>query len=69
MDANERYKITDKGKGSVHKLDMNNKPDKDGVEYRIIEELENGYLIYPVRDDLSQPSTVCFLGKEYFKER
>lgn len=66
LEGDERYKITDKKAGVIHKIDRSGKPDFDGVTYCIIEELETGYTVYAVSDiDLSQPSVTYFIAKGY----
>lgn len=68
-DMNERYKITDVKNGIIQKLDMNNKPDTSGIQYHIINELPNGYMVYVASLDQSQPSPSYFLDKRFFANR
>jgi hypothetical protein len=66
---NEHYKITDEKNGIIHKLDMKNKPDKNGLVFKLLEEKPDGYIVTVKADDPSQPSSLFFIDKKYFKER
>lgn len=62
----ESYKITDKTKGTVHKVDLKGQPDLKGLEFRIVDELEDGYIVYTIPQDPTQPNPNYFIHKDYF---
>jgi hypothetical protein len=64
----ERY-IIDESKESIFKAQLNGKPDKNGIEYRIIEDLADGYTVYAKIGDPSQPSPNFFIHKKYILNR
>lgn len=61
----ERYTLT--SAGVLHKIDLEDKPDLKGNEYRVIEELEDGYTVYVHAEDPSQPTPTFFIHKRYIK--
>lgn len=69
LEGDERYVITESDQGNValvlHKATAEGKPDFDGAEYHIIEELQNGYMVYLKPADPSQPNPNYFIHKKY----
>ncbi len=65
LEGDERYIITDDPNGVIHKADSHKKPDLDGLEYRIVDELSDGYMVYIKSKDPSQPSPNYFIHKKY----
>ena len=64
----ERYKITNKKKGLILKVDLSETPDENGVIYHIIEEHDQGYTCYEQHDkaiDPTQPANTVFIKKDY----
>lgn len=65
LEGDERYLITDDPNGVIHKADAKGKPDLNGQEYRIVDELSDGYMVYIKGPDPSQPSLNYFIHKKY----
>lgn len=65
LEGDERYLITNESDGIIHKADLKGKPDFNGAEYHIIEEMGDGYMIYMKTVDPSQPSPNYFIHKKY----
>jgi hypothetical protein len=68
LEDDERYLI-DKTNESIFKAQLDGKPDKNGIEYRIIEDLADGYMVYAKIGDPSQPSPNYFIHKKYILNR
>lgn len=66
LKGDERYILE---KGVIHKLDMDNKPDKAGMKFHLIREEDDGYIVYLDPVDPSQPSPQFFIHKKYFTKR
>ena len=68
-EGDERYLITDQDNNRValviHKAKTDGEPDLDGAEYRIIEEMTDGYVVYIKPVDPSQPNPSYFIHKKY----
>jgi hypothetical protein len=64
IEGDERYKFT--SKNVIHKVDTHKNPDLNGLEYRVIQELEDGYMVYTKPIDPSQPNPNYFIHKKYF---
>ncbi len=69
LEGDERYLITDRGDNDValviHKAQLDGDPDLNGVEYRVIEEMGDGYMVYIKPADPSQPNPNYFIHKKY----
>lgn len=64
MNGDERYRLLEDDK--IRKVDSEGKVDPNGLEFNIIETLENGYYVYITQQDSSQPSISYFIHKKYF---
>ncbi len=64
LEGDERYLI-DQHAEVIHKAKLDGEPDLDGMEYRVIEEMVNGYMVYIKPADPSQPNPNYFIHKKY----
>ncbi len=68
LEGDERYLITKRDGQAptvIHKAKRDGDPDYDGLEFHIVEELGNGYIVYVVARDPSQPNPNYFIHKKY----
>lgn len=66
IEGDERYTFTDLDNGVIHKVDTKGQPDLDGMEFHLVEEMQNGYTVYMKQGDPSQPNANYFIHKKYF---
>lgn len=64
IEGDERYTFT--AEKVIHKVTIDKTPDLDGAEYHVVNELEDGYIVYVKATDPSQPSPNYFIHKKYF---
>ena len=69
LEGDERYLITNQDNNhvalAIHKAKADREPDLDGLEYRVIEEMSDGYIVYVKPVDPSQPNPSYFIHKRY----
>lgn len=69
LEGDERYLITEQDDNKVamviHKAKPDGDPDLDGAEYRVIEDMANGFMVYIKPADPSQPNPNYFIHKRY----
>lgn len=64
--GDERYAFV--GDRDIRKVDSNGIPDENGLLFRVIDSIAEGYSVYVVAEDPSQPNPSYFIHKRYFVE-